>query len=263
MEYLTMKKNLLFNLFLLFSAQLVCFQAAANTKAQVKPAKDSQEVYQLKYIEREPGTDDYEVTMLISDRYIRIDETGENSGFIIYDDEKKVIYSVGHQDRSILVINQYEFSENNSPVKANVEYLQLADAPTVSDKHIFNYRVFVNTGAGVVDKEETCTDIQLVEDLLPEVRGILQNYQKVMSGQQVKMTDNKINEMQTSCFYADQIYNSGAYYEKGLPIQEWHSNERSKILTTYKKISVASDKFNIPESYRQFSVGKDPEIAIQ
>jgi len=258
-----MKKNLLFNLFLLLSAPFVCFQAAASTKAPVKPANDSQEVYQLKYIEREPGTDDYEVTMLISDRYIRIDETGENSGFIIYDDAEKVIYSVGHQDRSILVIRQYAFSEENSPVKANVEYLKLADAPTVSGKHIFNYRVFVNTGAGVIDKEETCTDIQLVEGLLPEVRGILQNYQKVMSGQQVKMTDNKITEMQTSCIYADQIYNSGGYYEKGLPIQEWHSNDRSKILTTYKKISVASDKFNIPENYRQFSIGKDPEIAIQ
>ncbi len=255
-----MKKNLFLHLFLLFFAQLFCFQVAANT---AEKAKDLQKVYQLTYIEREPGTDDYEVTMLISERYIRIDETAEDSGFIIYDDKKKIIYSVSHQDKSILVINQYEFSEKNSPVKANVEYLQLADAPSVSNKHIYNYRVFVNTGAGVVDKEETCTDIQLVEGLLPEVRAILQNYQRVVSGQQVKMTDNQINEMQSSCFYADQIYNSGAYYEKGLPIQEWHSNDRSKILTTYKKIPVASDKFSIPENYRQFSIGKDPEIAIQ
>jgi len=260
-----MKKKLIAGSFLLFSALLSSFQLAANTSAdeKTKQAKNSQEVYKLTYIEREPGTDDYEITMLISDRYIRIDETGENSGFIIYDDKKKIIYSVGHQDRSILVIRQYKFSEDNSPVKANVEYLKLTDAPTVSEKHFFNYRVFVNTGAGVVDKEETCTDIQLVEGLLPEVRGILQNYQKVMSGQQVKMTDNKITEMQTSCFYADQIYNSGAYYEKGLPIQEWHTNDRSKILTTYNKISVNSDKFKIPENYRQFSVGKDPEILIQ
>jgi len=254
-------KKLIFNLFLLLSAQLYCFELAAKTNTQ--QAKDTQEVYRLTYIEREPGTGEYEVTMLVSDRYIRIDEVGEDSGFIIYDDEKKVIYSVGHQDRSILVIRQHKFSEKNSPTKANVEYLQLADAPTVSGRNIYNYRVFVNTGAGVVDEEETCTEIQLVEGLLPEVRGILQNYQKVMSGQQVKMTDNKINEMQTSCFYADQIYNLGAYYEKGLPIQEWHSNEHLKMLTTYNKISVDSDKFRIPENYRQFSIGKDPEIAIQ
>ena len=258
-----MKKKLFPYLFLLFSVQLVSFQAVANTDAKAKPAKDSQQVYQLTYIEREPGTDEYEVSMLISDRYIRIDEVGENSGFIIYDDQKKTIYSVGHQDKSILVIKQHKFSEKNSPVKANVEYLQLADAPTVSDKHVFNYRVFINTGAGVVDKKETCADIQLVEGLLPEVRGILQNYQKVVSGQQVKMTDNQITEMQGSCFYADQIYNSGAYYEKGLPIQEWHSNEHSRMLITYKKISVDADRFKIPEDYRQFSIGKDPEIAIQ
>lgn len=259
-----MKKRML-NLLALIMVPFISFNvyASSKTSVNVNSKKQTQEVYQLNYVEREPGTDDYEVTMLISDRFIRIDETGENSGFIIYDDEKKVIYSVGHQDKSILVISQHEFSESSSPVKANVEYLQLADAPTVSDKHIFNYRVFVNKGTGVVDKEETCTDIQLVEGLLPEVRGILQNYQKVMSGQQVKMTDNKITEMQTSCFYVDQIYNTGAYYEKGLPIQEWHSNDRSKILTTYKKISVVSNKFKIPENYRQFSVGKDPEIAIQ
>ncbi len=256
-----MKKNLLFNLFVLFAVSLCSFQAVANSNS--KQAKNTEEVYQLTYIEREPGTDDYEITMLVSDRYIRIDETGESSGFIIYDDKEKVIYSVGHQDRSILVIKQHEFSEKNSPAKASIEYLQLADAPTVSGKHVFNYRVFVNAGAGVVDKEETCTEIQLVEGLLPEVTAILQNYQKVVSGQQVKMTDNKITEMQTSCFYADQIYNSGAYYEKGLPIQEWHSNDRSKILTTYNKVSVNSDKFKIPEDYHQFSIGKDPEIAIQ
>jgi len=258
-----MKKKLFPYLFLLFSVQLVSFHAVANTGTKAKPAKDSQQVYQLTYLEREPGTDEYEVSMLISDRYIRIDEVGENSGFIIYDDMKKVIYSVGHQDKSILVINQYDFSEKNSPVQARVEYMPLADAPTVSDKHVFNYRVFVKTGAGVLDEEKTCTDIQLVEGLLPEVRGILQNYQKVVSGQQVKMTDNQINEMQSSCFYADQIYNSGAYYEKGLPIQEWHSNEHFKMLTTYKKVSVDADRFKIPEDYRQFSIGKDPEIAIQ
>jgi len=248
-------------LLLLISATFLCFDAVAKTNTE--KTKDVQEVYQLAYIEREPGTDEYEVTMLVSERYIRIDETGEESGYIIYDDKEKVIYSVAHQDQSILVIKQHAFSEKDSPVKANVEYLQLADAPSVSGKNIFNYRVFVNLGSGVVDEEETCTEIQLVEGLLPEVRKILHNYQKVVSGQQVKMVDNKINEMQTSCFYVDQIYNTGAYYEKGLPIQEWHSNDRSKLLTTYNKISVDADKFKIPENYRKFSIGENPKFSLQ
>lgn len=263
--YLSMKKKLIFNFLLFLLVSFFYFEAVASTNAinSIKQAKDSQEVYLLTYMEREPGTDEYEVTMLISDRYIRIDETDEDSGYILYDDKKKVIYSVTHQDKSILVIKQHKFSVDSSPVKAKVEYLKMADAPMVSKKHIYNYRVFVNKGAAVLDKEETCTEIQLVEDLLPEVRGILKNYQMIVSGQQVKMTDNKVTDMQNSCFYADQIYNTGAYYRRGLPIQEWHSNEHSKMLMTYHKISVDSDEFKIPENYHQFSIGKDPEIAIQ
>ena len=229
---------------------------SAGISAQTK--KDGEEVYKLSYLEREPGTDEYEVTMLISSRYIRVDEEGESSGFIVYDDKDKVIYSVSHHDKSVLVIKEYVFSPADLPVKAKIEYLPLADAPMVSGKNVFNYRVYINEnnskGETENESEETCIEIQLVENLLPEVRAILQNYQKVISGQQVKMADNKITDIQTACYYIDQIYNTGAYFEKGLPIQEWHSNESSKILTGYKKVTVASDKFKIPQEYRQFSI---------
>jgi len=244
--YIMMIKNLI-----LLTVLLVL---STGISAQAK--KDGQEVYKLSYLEREPGTDEYEVTMLISARYIRVDEEGENSGFIVYDDKDKVIYSVSHHDKSVLVIKEHVFTMDNLPVKPTVEYLPLADAPMVSGKAVFNYRVYINQNNSKAENEseETCIEVQLVENLLPEVRTILQNYQKVISGQQVKMTDNKITELQTACYYIDQIYNTGAYFEKGLPIQEWHSNERSKILTGYKKITVHSDKFKIPQDYRQFSI---------
>ncbi|PCJ87640.1 MAG: hypothetical protein COA54_04910 [Thiotrichaceae bacterium] len=224
-------------------------------------AADKGEVFKLSYIEREPGTDEYEVTMLVSERYIRVDELGEDNGFIIYDDKTKTIFSVSHHDKSILVIKENVFSDDDLPVKPVVEYLQLADAPMVSGKSMFNYRVFVNAEKEGV--EETCIEVQLVEGLLPEVRKILQNYQKVVSGQQAKMTNNEITEMQTACFFVDQIYNLGEYYEKGLPVQEWRSNERSKILTDYKKISVDLNKFKLPEDYRQFSIGADSKTFIK
>jgi len=231
--------------------------------ANVSKQKKTGEVYQLSYIEREPGVDDYEVSMLVSDRYLRVDEQDEASGYIVYDDHDKVIYSVSHFDKSVLVIKEYPFLEKDSPVKPVVEYLQLADAPSVSGNDIYNYRVYVENGKGDADNEDTCTELQIVEKILPDVRKMLRNYQKVVSGQQVKTVDNKITDIQNACFYADQIYNTGAYYEKGMPIQEWHSNERSKILTSYKKVTVAMDKFSIPEQYRQFSVDNKSKRLLQ
>lgn len=239
-------------LFKLFILLPVSFAVVAESKSE------NIEGYQLSYVEREPGVDDYEITMLVSDRYIRIDEEGENSGFIVYDDKDKVIYSVSNVEKSVLVINQHKFSETDAPVKTEVEYLQLADAPTVSGKKIYNYRAYVLEGKD----EITCAEVQLVESLLPEVRMLLRNYQTVVAGQQVKMTDNTVSEIQTACYFVDQIYNTGEYYEKGLPIQEWHSNERSKILTSYKEVPIAKDKFIIPEEYNQFSMDSNSKTFI-
>ena len=197
--------------------------------------------------------------MLVSDRYIRIDEVGENSGFIVYDDKEKTIYSVSNIEKSVLVIKEHMFSETDSPVTAEVEYLLLADAPRVSGKEVYNYRVYLEE-----DKAEvTCLEVQLVENILPDARALLHNYQKVVSGQQVKMTDNKISETQTGCYFIDQIYNTGAYYEKGLPIQEWHSNERSKILTSYKRVHVETGKFIVPKEYSQFSMDNNSKTFIK
>ncbi len=239
-------------LILLFISPLVVLAQAEKSENN-----NLQQVVQLQYIEREQGIDDYETIMLISDRYIRIDELAEASGFILYDDKNKIIYSVSHQDQSVLVIKEHVFTEKDSPVNYQLEYVQLADAPTISGHNIFNYRVYLPGMDG-----ETCTEIQLVENLLPEVRQILQNYQKIISGQQVKITNNKVTDMQTACYFVDQIYNTGAYYKKGLPVQEWHSNEHSKILTSYKKTSVNKEKFTIPENYHQFSIDNNSKTFI-
>jgi len=222
-------------------------------------------VTKLSYTEREPGVDDYGVTMTVSDRYIRIDETEESSGFIIYDDKDSIIYSVSHSDKSILVITEYDFSNKLSPVKSFTEYLPLFDAPKVAGENIFNYRVFVKQDvAGSTQSDEiSCMEIQLAEKFLPKVRRLLQNYQKVISGQQVKMVDNKVTEMQTPCFYVDQVYNEGLYYKKGLPIQEWHSNGKFKALTSYKQTEVEAGFFSIPENYKQFSMNVNSKRFLQ
>ena len=253
-----MKNNATVILMVLVIMLTQSFELSAKTNITAK--NGAVDAYQLSYIEREPGTDEYELTMIVSDRYIRIDETNEDSGYIIYDDKDSVIYSVSHHDDSVLVIKKHPFSVKDSPVKANIEYLQLADAPSVSGEDIYNYRVYIGDDA---EEGETCIELQIVENILPKVRQVLKNYQNVVSGQQVKMVDNKITEMQSECFYIDQIYNTGAYYEKGLPVQEWHSNERSRLLTSYKKISVEEKMFDIPKKYRKFSIDSETKLLLQ
>jgi hypothetical protein len=238
------------------ASSLLSAQAATSNSDKSTVAE---EAYELHYVEREPAVDDVETRLLITDRFIRIDQVDDKSGYIIYDDNEHTVYSISHFDKTVLVIREYEFKATDNPVKFDVEYLQLSDAPKVSGNDVYNYRAFVGKG----DDEETCMDMQLVENLLPDVRKILKNFQRVVSGQQVRMTDNQVTEIQTPCYFVDQVYNGGAYYDKGLPIQEWHSNERARILVSFDMTKITRGSFVIPEKYKRYSVDRDSKIKLQ
>ncbi len=238
--------RLTFSLFLLM--QVVPVYAASPVKTE------KIKVYQLMYREKESGLDPYRVRMLISKRYIRIDEMDDKSGYIIYDNKQKAIYSVSHYDKRILVIKPNNLSVRSPGLNIKIEYGKLDKAPPVSGRPVFNYKILATIQTGKVKKQKTCADYQLVEGLLPKVTRMLKDYQQVLSAQQVQMLKRTIKGVQTPCYLADQIYDKGLYYDKGLPVQEWHSNKKSKILLDYKQVKVNPDIFNLPKSYSRFSI---------
>jgi hypothetical protein len=237
-----------------FSIAIVFFLGAMQSALAAQS-----DVYELIYNEQEPGTDVYEVRFVVSDEYIRIDNSGDagddggnaagddmGSGYIVYDHNKRTIYSVSHFDKSILVIPHYEYTKPDIENKVKATYKALTDAPKISDKTVYSYTAHADS--------EKCMDIQLVSGLLPEVTKILKAYQGIVAGQQVKFLKTTPVEYQTACFLYDQVYNDGKYYEKGLPIQEWHSNGKQRILVSYKKIQVDSNIYDLPNDYREYSL---------
>ncbi|MFC1589674.1 hypothetical protein ACFL3P_05350 [Pseudomonadota bacterium] len=212
-------------------------------------ADGSVEAYELTYVEQEPGADPYQVKFLVTDRYLRIDHQGDQSGYIIYDDKQHLIHSVTHPDQSILVIKQYDYQAPDLSRLVDLEYYVIPDAPKIAGKAITSYRV---TATG--DAKEKCMDIKLAEGLLPEVADILTAYHKMLAGQQSRLLKTTPEEYRTSCFLYDQVFNKGDYYRKGLPIQEWHSNGKTRLLMSYKKVKVDAELFQVEESYQQYSL---------
>ena len=205
---------------------------------------------QLTYQEQEPGVDPYVVSYTISNDYLRIDDEADNSGYIIYDINENRIYSISHYDQSILVIPQYPVTEFKPDFKLDIEYRLLQGAPMISGKKVYNYRVNAVTDAA----SEACMDIQLVPGLLPDVAKILQSFQQIISGQHALNLENTPEEFKTPCYLVDQVHNTGAYYSKGLPIQEWHSNDERRQLMNFENTEVDAAIFDIPQDYRQYSL---------
>ena len=207
--------------------------------------------FQVIYEEKEEGTDFYIVKYTVSEDFIRIDDSAEpdenESGYIVFDLKKKTIYSVSHFDKTILVIPTFDNDKKNT-VKTNIIYNELDDAPTVSGKKVFNYTVLAETKTGL----DKCMDIQLASGLLPSVTSKLKQYQSVVSSQQVKTIETIPDEYQTACYLVDQIYNQGDYYDKGLPLREWHSNNRVRVLMSFNEVVVESGIFSLPKDYKSF-----------
>ena len=230
-----------YNQLLILSALLfVVFKAGAADKL---------DAYELIYEEQESGTEPNQVKFTVTDRYIRIDQVDDQSGYIVYDDDKHVIHSVAHQDESILVIPRYDYHRPDFRQLVELEYSALPDVPKIADKTIFNYRV-----VSTAEPKEKCLDIKLAEGLLPEVSQLFYDYQEMLAAQQSRLLAATPEEFRTTCYLYDQVFNKGDYYKKGLPIQEWHSNGKTRLLTSYKKVRVDAEIFKIEENYQEYSV---------
>lgn len=212
--------------------------------AQSEPLIDA---YELEFEEKEQGTDVFKTRFLVTDRYLRIDDPHDESGYILYDNQQKKIYSVSHYDQSILVIPEYKYTPSDLSGRVKLHYTPMQDAPQVAGRKVYRYRVSAQ------DDNEVCTDIQLVPGLLPKVTSMLRQYQRIRAGQQVSNLENTPDEYKTSCYLADQIFDEGEYYSKGLPIQEWHSNGKIRILSNYKETKVSPSLFVLTNDYREFS----------
>jgi len=213
-------------------------------------ANEAINAVKLVYQEQEEGVDPYLVTFTVSGDFLRIDDESDDSGYIVFDISNNRIYSVSHFDKSILVIAQYPETKLSADFEIDIEYQALENAPMISGKQVYNYRVKAIAG----DKSDTCMDIQLVPGLLPEVSKTLQSFQQIISGQHVNGLKKTPEEYQTPCYLVDQVYNKGDYYSKGLPIQEWHSNEKRRQLMNFEDAEVDTSIFDIPDQYRQYSL---------
>ena len=95
-------------------------------------AETGVDAYELIYDEQETGTDPYQVKFTVTNRYLRIDQLGDQSGYVIYDDKKRVVYSVAHHDESVLVIPKYGYQKPDLTKVVDIAYTIIPDAPKIS-----------------------------------------------------------------------------------------------------------------------------------
>jgi len=198
------------------------------------------------YEEKENDFPPANVRYLLTKKFMRIDNGHESDDYILFDREDKKIFSVNNEDQTILVINSKLWEKPDLKFPTKIFRKKLLQAPKISGQSLVDYSVKADN--------EVCSRYQLLPDMFKEEMNVFHEYQKILSGQQVKSLKLTPNEMKTPCFLVDQIYNDGSYYLEGVPVQEWHNRGYAKILKDFKQEEIKPDLLLLPKEYKKYSI---------
>jgi hypothetical protein len=208
---------------------------------------------QLLYQVTEKGVEPYLSRYLITDRYMRIDDGADNTSYTLLDRERRIIYTITHENRRILEIRPTD-AEVKSPIKLKMDASKTIDkkAPMINGKQPTRYKLKVNG--------KTCTTMTVVKGLSPYANAVMREFKRILSTVHANNMKKTPTEMLDICFLAHDVVAPARTYQYGLPIQESLSNGKNRILMDIKKgIQIKPELFEIPKGYKIDRMGGRPE----
>lgn len=203
----------------------------------------------LWYEEQERGTDIYPVRVLVTDDYLRIDDGDDNSSFILLERGTQTIYSVSHEEQSILKMEHHPPAVSlPDDIKLTEDVQTDAKAPTVDGKQPRHVKLMAN---GAV-----CYEVVTVHGLLEKAVTALVEYERALGARQLNNLQDVPEEMRTPCFLSRYAYAPERHYLQGLPIQEWDETGYRRALVNFSAgDSVSRTLFDVPASYQLYHIG--------
>ena len=202
----------------------------------------------LLYEEQEQGTDQYPVRILVSKHYLRFDDNYDASDFLLLDRRTHTLFSVSHEERSILVIEgKPRVTSLPADIALTEERSEDSNAPTIGGHAPLHVRFKANN--------DLCYEAVVVPGLMEMVAEALIEYAELLGLRQLDSLGSFPDAMQTPCFLSRYIYRPARQYREGLPVREWDNEGYLRTLMDFgKKRSVSPGLFLLPDGYEQFRI---------
>ncbi len=203
----------------------------------------------LLFEEAESGVAPYNVRMLVTERYIRIDDGPDASDFVLYDHAENRVYSVLPDNRQIFVVEPMgSYISASADLALREEYVEDEDMPAIAGIPTRYFRFFAD--------DRLCYHVVAADGFLPEVSEMLVAYQNLLATQQQEVREVTPLELQTPCFLANYLYVPETYMSKGFPVRQWDATGYRRSLENVEvDYHVDADLFLLPDSYRYFGIG--------
>jgi hypothetical protein len=240
-----------FVILMLATASMACSTAEnGQDKNNTTGTTASSRATVLLYQEQEAGTDSYPVRILVSPEYLRIDDGYAESDFALLDREARTVFSVSHDDRSILVVRGTTVDRQVPPgIHMELEQEVDTNAPTVAGMQPVHVRFIAN--------KTLCHEAMVVPGLLKDAVDGLIEYEEILASRQQENLSTTPESLQSPCFLMRFVYAPARHLRQGIPIQEWDDAGYHRSLTDYREAEqVTNDLFRLPDGYERFSLSE-------
>ena len=195
------------------------------------------------YMEREAGTDTYPVRILVSPDHVRYDDGYDESDYALLDRRSRTLYSVAHENASVLVIENHPVSD---PLPADLslteERIEDNDAPAIAGKQPLHVKYLANG--------TPCYQSVSVAGLMDEAVAGMAEYATALGERQLNNMQSVPDAMQTPCFLSRYVYASARHYSHGLALQLWDEAGFYSSLTDFNAGgTVPATLFEVPDDY--------------
>ena len=202
----------------------------------------------VSYMEREAGVDPYPVRVIVSNDFVRLDDGYDASDFVLLDRKTRTLYSVAHENRSVLVIeNQPSDAILPDTITLTEEQISDDEAPQIGGKQPVHTRYMAN--------DTTCFEAVSVEGLMADTVAGMQEFAIALGNRQRANMHTVPETMQTPCFLSRYVYTPGRLFAQGLPVQLWDESGFYRSLTDFvDSEQVAPNLFYVPDDYPALSL---------
>jgi hypothetical protein len=205
------------------------------------------------FTEKEKDVEPYQTRMIVTKEYVRIDDGEGAKSFVLFDRNKKIVYSVNPDEQSVMSVHEKKLAKGakfEPPFKLThsvKEMPAMKDAPTINNETARHFQLITN--------DEVCYNVVAVKGLMPEVVKALTEFHLLMATDSIVTFNNMPADLHNACDITISTFEPTRQLEFGFPIQEWGKDEYSRALVDYKTDYKADAKlFVFPEGYQHYTV---------
>lgn len=202
----------------------------------------------LLYQAQEPGVGSYPSRILVTERYVRMDDGVDDGDYLVFDRKTHLISSVTHDDQTVFEIPPRKVTQP-APMPLHIRTEEVAvkqDAPQVEGKAPHHRQLYVN--------DTLCYSVVTVPGLMNDAVAALRDFRQVLAGEHAKTLPRIPADMQEPCDLALNTYHPDWQLKFGLPLQEWDEKGNRQILMDYKQGFKVDEKlFTLPDGYSHYN----------